>query len=86
MEPSKLSWREIRQAAHIYHPKREGTSSVPGAGQQLDGANPQPSQVNAVGPCAVPQAVPGRASPTWWRGHRVSQQQRRSGQAPSQLP
>lgn len=32
MEPSKLPWREIRQAVHIYHPEGEGTSSVPGAG------------------------------------------------------
>lgn len=32
MEPSKLSWRDMRQAAHIYHPEGIGTSSVPGAG------------------------------------------------------
>lgn len=81
MEPSKLSWRDMRQAAHIYHPEGIGTSSVPGAGQQLNRANPQPSRSPAV-----PSSARNRTSPTWWRGHRVSQRQRRSGRAPNQLP
>lgn len=90
MEPSKLPWGEMAQGL----PGKLSTPTTQmGMGPALCwedsswmGQTPSPDRTRAAGPHAMPGAARNGASPTCWRGHRVSRQQQHSGQAPSPLP